>query len=213
MTSFVTALQRAMLGVAALVVLIAPLSAAEAAKILAFGDSLTAGYGLQPEQGFTAKLQAALAAAGESVEVINGGVSGETTAGALARIDWALDDHPDFAIVETGGNDALRGFDPKDTRANLDQLLAKFQAAHVKVLLCGMKAPRNWGPDYARDFETIYPDLAQKYTVPLYPFFLDGVALDPKLNQRDMIHPNAAGVDIIVARLLPAVRKLLEPGS
>jgi acyl-CoA thioesterase-1 len=186
---------------------------AMAAKLLAFGDSLTAGYGLPPDQGFTAKLQAALTAAGASVEVVNGGVSGETTAGALARIDWALDDHPDFAIVETGANDALRGFDPKDTRANLDQLLAKFQAAHVKVLLCGMKAPRNWGPDYARDFEVIYPDLAQKYGVPLYPFFLDGVALDPKLNQRDMLHPNAAGVDIIVARILPAIRKLLEPGS
>jgi acyl-CoA thioesterase-1 len=182
---------------------------ASAAKLLALGDSLTAGYGLPPEEGFTVKLQAALQADGRKVEVINAGVSGDTTAGGLARLDWALGDQPDFALVELGGNDVLRGLDPKETRGNLDQILARLQAAHVKILLCGMMALRNWGPDYTKEFESIYPDLAQKYGVALYPFFLDGVALDPKLNQHDLIHPNAEGVDIIVKRLLPAVETLV----
>jgi acyl-CoA thioesterase I len=186
---------------------------ADAAKLLALGDSLTAGYGLPSEQGFTARLQAALEAKGAKVEVINAGISGDTTAGGLARLDWALADHPDFALVELGANDALRGLDPKDTRGNLDHILARLQAAHVKVLLCGMKALRNWGPDYTSAFEAIYPDLAAKYAVPLYPFFLDGVALDPKLNQADMLHPNAAGVGIIVAGLLPMVERLVGPGG
>jgi acyl-CoA thioesterase-1 len=199
----------------ALFCLLLPIAApAEAAtKLLALGDSLTAGLGLPPEQGFTAKLQAALAADGHAVEVINGGISGDTTAGGLARLDWSLADHPDVALVELGANDALRGLDPAETRANLDQILARLQAAHVKVLLCGMKSLRNWGPDYTDKFEAIYPDLAKKYGVPLYPFFLDGVALDPALNQADMMHPNAQGVDVIVKRLLPAVEKLVGPGS
>jgi acyl-CoA thioesterase-1 len=185
-------------------------SPAAAAKLLALGDSLTAGLGLPPEQGFTARLQAALEADGTKIDIINAGVSGDTSAGGLARLDWALADHPDFAIVELGANDALRGLDPKETRANLDRILARLQAAHVKVLLCGMKALRNWGPDYAHDFEMIYPDLAAKYDAPLYPFFLAGVALDPKLNQPDMLHPNTAGVAIIVGQILPSVRKLIR---
>jgi acyl-CoA thioesterase-1 len=186
---------------------------ARAAKLLALGDSLTAGFGLPPEAGFTTKLEAALQADGRKIEVINAGVSGDTTAGGLARLDWALQDHPDFALVELGANDALRGLDPKATRSNLDKILARLQAAKVKVLLCGMMALRNWGPDYTKEFESIYPDLAQKFGVPLYPFFLEGVALDPKLNQPDMLHPNAEGVDIIVKRLLPMVETLVATGN
>jgi acyl-CoA thioesterase I len=182
---------------------------AEAAKLLALGDSLTAGFGLPPEQGFTARLQAALKAKGSDVEVINAGISGDTTAGGLARLDWSLADHPDFALVELGANDGLRGTDPKETASNLDQILARLQAAHVKVLLCGMKALHNWGPEYGQKFDAIYPELAMKYQVPLYPFFLDGVVLDPKLNQADMLHPNPAGVDIIVQRILPMVEALV----
>jgi acyl-CoA thioesterase I len=197
----------------AALLLVAAAPAVAAPKLLALGDSLTAGLGLAPEQGFTTRLQAALRADGHQIDVINAGISGDTTAGGLARLDWALADHPDFALVELGANDALRGIDPKETRANLDQILARLQAAHVKILLCGMLALDNWGPEYARDFEGIYPALAAKYAVPLYPFFLDGVALDPKLNQADMLHPNPAGVDIIVRRLLPAVEKLVGTGG
>ena len=186
-------------------------SPAEAAKLLALGDSLTAGFGLPPEQGFTAKLQVALKAKGSDVEVINGGISGDTTAGGLARLEWSLADHPDFALVELGANDGLRGTDPKETESNLDQILARLKSAHVKVLLCGMRALHNWGPEYGEKFDGIYPVLARKYDVPLYPFFLDGVVLDPKLNQADMLHPNAAGVDVIVGRLLPQVEKLIGP--
>ncbi len=186
---------------------------ADAAKLLALGDSLTAGFGLPENQGFTARLQAALDADGRKVEVINAGISGDTTAGGLARLDWSLADHPDFALVELGANDALRGTDPKETESNLDQILARLQAAHVKVLLCGMQALRNWGPDYDRNFDAIYPKLAKKYDVPLYPFFLEGAALDPKLNQQDMLHPNATGVDIIVKKLLPMVEALVGAGG
>ena len=192
-----------------LLVLFATAPTAHAAKLLALGDSLTAGFGLPPDQGFTAQLQAALKSADYKVEIINGGISGDTTAGGLARLDWALGDHPDFALVELGANDGLRGIDPKETRGNLDQILARLQAAHVKVLLCGMKALRNWGPEYDQAFDAIFPDLAKQYDVPLYPFFLEGVALDPKLNQQDMLHPNAAGVAVIVKGLLPMVEALV----
>jgi|SRR5580658_116098 acyl-CoA thioesterase-1 len=209
----VNAARRAALAVFCAALGLGTAAPAAAAKLLALGDSLTAGFGLPPEQGFTARLEAALGAKGAGIEVINAGISGDTTAGGLARLDWALADHPDFALVELGANDALRGFDPKETRANLDRILARLQAAHVKALLCGMKAPRNWGLDYTEAFEAIYPDLATKYGVPLYPFLLDGVALDRTLNQTDMLHPNAAGVDVIVARLLPSVEKLIGPGS
>jgi acyl-CoA thioesterase-1 len=186
---------------------------ADAPKLLALGDSLTAGFGLPPEQGFTTRLQVALRAAGHKVDIVNAGISGDTTAGGLARLDWALADHPDFALVELGANDALRGIDPKETRGNLDRILARLRAAHVKILLCGMIALRNWGPDYERDFNGLYADLARKYDVSLYPFFLDGVALDPRLNQADMLHPNAEGVDVIVRKLLPAVETLIGTGG
>ena len=187
---------------------------AQPVTILALGDSLTAGYGVAPEDAYPAKLEAALKAKGYDVRIINSGVSGDTSAGGLARLDWALADHPDYALVELGANDALRGVEPADTRANLDRILTGLDQAKVKVLLMGMLAPNNWGVDYARSFEKIYPDLATQHHVALYPFFLDGVALDPKLNQQDMLHPTAAGVDVLVARTLPAVEQLLGlPGT
>jgi acyl-CoA thioesterase-1 len=179
-------------------------------KILALGDSLTAGYGLPEADAFTTRLQAALAAHGIRATVINGGVSGDTTAGGLSRLDWALGDRPDLVILELGANDALRGIDPAAARANLDAMLAKLRDARVPVLLAGMLAPPNLGSDYAAAFNPIYPELAAKYGVPLYPFFLDGVARDPALNQPDGLHPNAAGVAVIVGRLLPVLIRTIE---
>jgi acyl-CoA thioesterase-1 len=179
-------------------------------RLLALGDSLTAGYGLAPAQGFEARLQAKLAESGLRVKIIDAGVSGDTSTGGLARLDDALKQKPDAALVELGANDALRGMDPKLTYANLDQILARLNAEHVRILLLGMRAPGNWGRDYATEFDAIYPRLAAKYQVPLYPFFLDGVALDPKLNQADLLHPNAEGVDVIVAHLAPFVIRLLS---
>jgi acyl-CoA thioesterase-1 len=189
-----------------------PASASNPPRILALGDSLTAGFGLPPDQGFTAQLAARLKAQGIAADIINGGVSGDTSAGGLARLDWVMGDHPDCVLVELGANDALRGIDPKSTYANLDQILAKLTASRVKVLLIGMRAPANWGAAYEQEFDAIYPKLAVKYGVMLYPFFLDGVALDPKLNQGDGLHPNAQGVAVIVARLEPYVARLLARG-
>ena len=188
---------------------------AEAAtrKLLAFGDSLSAGYGLPADQGFVPKLQKALRAKGYDVEVINGGVSGDTSAGGVGRLDWTLADKPDAAIVELGANDALRGLDPAALADNLRKILDRFHQRGVPVLLAGMRAPSNWGPDYRRLFDAVYPALAQTEKVPLYPFFLDGVALDPKYTQPDGLHPNAAGVDVIVACILPSVEALLGPSN
>ncbi|MBL8664287.1 MAG: arylesterase [Candidatus Odyssella sp.] len=177
--------------------------------ILAFGDSLVAGFGLGSRDGFTAKLEAALRAKGVNARVVNAGLSGDTSAGGLARLDWALEPKPDFAIVELGANDGLRGLDPAQTRANLDAILAKLKAKGVPALFAGMYAPPNMGPDYGRAFNALYPDLAKKHGVLFYPFFLDGVAADASLNQPDGIHPNAKGVDVIVARILPHVLKLI----
>jgi acyl-CoA thioesterase-1 len=178
-------------------------------RILAFGDSLTAGYGVAPTQAFPVQLQARLRADGYDVVVDNGGVSGDTTADGLARLDWSLSDHPDVALVELGANDMLRGLDPKQAAANLDAILARLAAAKVKVLLLGMRSVTNWGADYQHSFDAIYPALAKKYDVPLYPFFLDGVALDPALNQGDGLHPKPAGVAVIVGRVAPLVEHLL----
>lgn len=182
-------------------------------RILAFGDSLTAGYGLAPEDAFPVKLQARLKADGFDAVVLNGGFSGDTTAGGLSRIKWSLKDRPQYAIVELGANDALRGIAPAAAEGNLDKILTRFRAAHVKVLLAGMRAPANWGRQYQTQFDAIYPHLAAKYDVPLYPFFLDGVALDPSLNQGDGLHPTARGVDVIVARIAPAVERLIGPSK
>jgi acyl-CoA thioesterase I len=194
----------------ALLALLFGLAAAPAAPhILALGDSLTAGFGLAPAEAFPARLEARLAADGIVVHVTNGGVSGDTSAGGLARLDWALADRPDLVLVELGANDALRGIDPKLTYANLDKILGRLKASGAKVLLLGMRAPPNWGSDYRTEFDAIYPALAQKYHVPLYPFFLDGVAMDPALNQSDGLHPNAQGVDRIAKRIAPYVERLL----
>lgn len=177
--------------------------------ILALGDSLTAGYGLANHEGFTAKLEAALKAKGIAARVINAGLSGDTAAGGLARLDWALEPKPDFAIVELGANDGMRGLDPQETRASLDAILTKLKAKGVPALLAGMYAPPNMGPDFIKTFNGIYPELAAKHGVPLYPFFLDGVAAQPELNLPDGIHPNAKGIDVIVTRILPSVLKLI----
>jgi acyl-CoA thioesterase-1 len=201
---------RAIVAAFGLAILLITHSAAAAPRILAFGDSLTAGLGLSPEQAFPARLQARLAADGIDVEVLNGGVSGDTTADGVARLDWALADHPDIVLVELGANDALRGIDPKFSYANLDKILARLKASGVQVMLLGMAAPANWGRDYQQAFAAIYPALASKYQVPLYPFFLDGVALDASLNQRDGLHPNARGADLIAEKVAPYVARLLK---
>jgi acyl-CoA thioesterase-1 len=185
-------------------------AAAEKPRILAFGDSLTAGHGLSADQALPVRLAARLRAEGIDATIVNGGVSGDTTAGGLARLDWALADKPDIVILELGANDALRGLDPKAAYDNLDQMLAKLKAAKVRVLLVGMLAPTNWGPDYKREFDAIYPKLAEKYGVPLDPFILDGVAMDRELNQPDMLHPNEKGVEVIAARMAPYVKRLIE---
>ncbi len=178
--------------------------------IVALGDSLTAGYGLPPEQGFPVRLAAYLATHGTPVTIDNAGVSGDTTAGGRARLDWALADKPQFAILELGANDALRGMDPKEAEANLDAILSTLEARGIKVLLAGMLAPPNLGRDYGAAFAGIYPRLAAKHHALLYPFFLDGVAGNPTLIQADGMHPNAEGVDIIVTRIAPYVEKLLH---
>jgi len=178
-------------------------------KILAFGTSLTQGLGLPPGTEYTTVLQEKLKAAGVDAKIVNAGVSGDTSADGLSRIDWSLADRPQAAIVEMGSNDALRGLSPAQTEKNLSVILAKLKAAHIAVLLCGMHAPRNLGPEYAAQFDAIYPRLAKQYGVLFYPFILDGVALNPKLNQADGIHPNPAGVKIIVSRILPYVQQLI----
>lgn len=178
-------------------------------KIVVLGDSLSAGFGLPVQSAFPTKLSQALAAKGLAVDVVNAGVSGDTASGGLGRLDWSVPDGTDAVIVELGANDALRGIDPAITKKALEDILAKLTARHIVVLLAGMEAPRNMGPDYVRAFDAIYPALASTHPVVFYPFFLDGVATDPKLNQKDGMHPNAAGVDIIVARILPQVEKLI----
>lgn len=191
-------------------------AADDAAVILGFGDSLMAGYGLAQGESFPAQLEARLrAATGREVRVINAGVSGDTSAGGRARLAWSLGEAPDnrtpdLAIVELGANDALRGIDPGLTRANLAAILEGFAARDIPVLLAGMLAPPNMGADYAEAFNPIYPELAREHDVAgFYPFFLDGVAGDPALNQDDGIHPTAEGVAIMVERMLPHILGLL----
>ena len=181
--------------------------------ILDFGDSLTAGYGLAPEQAFPARLAAALHREGIEARIVNGGVSGDTTAGGLARLDWALADKPDLVILALGANDALRGIDPAAVRDNLDKMIQKIEAGGAKLLLLGMVAPPNWGEEYKRAFDRIFPELARAYHVPLYPFFLEGVAMKPELNQPDGIHPNERGVAVLVDRIAPVVARLVAGAS
>jgi acyl-CoA thioesterase-1 len=185
-------------------------AAAKPIKIVAIGTSLTQGYNLPPGTEFTAVLQAQLKAKGHDIVVVNAGVSGDTTAGGLARLDWALSADTAGAIVEFGSNDALRGLSVAETRKNLDQLLVKLKARRVAVLFAGMKSPRNLGPEYVGAFDAIYPELAKQHGVLFYPFFLEGVAANLKLNQADGIHPNAAGTKVIVKGMLPYVEKLLS---
>ena len=178
--------------------------------IAAFGDSLTAGYGLPDADAFPVRLESALRKAGKRVRVINAGVSGDTTAGGRARLGWVLADKPDAVIVELGANDAMRGIDPAETFRNLAAILQVLKRRGIRVLLAGMLAPPNLGDRYTEAFNAIYPELASAYDVPLYPFFLDGVAAIPALNQPDGIHPTAEGVERIVKGILPYVVRVVE---
>ena len=187
-------------------------AAAAPLRIAVLGDSLSAGYGLTAEEAFPAQLQKALGARGCAVTIDNAGVSGDTTAGGRARLDWVLAGHPQLVIVELGGNDALRGLPPEEAAGNLAAILERLRAQGITALLAGMKAPRNLGREYYNKFDALYPRLARRYNVPLYPFFLAGVAGRPELNQTDGIHPNARGVAEIVRRILPLVVRTLGPG-
>jgi len=183
--------------------------AAGPTRIVALGDSLTAGYGLPEKDGFVPRLQAALTQNGIAADIANAGVSGDTAADGLARLDWSVPQGTAAVIVELGANDMLRGIAPEVTRAALDSILRRLTQRHIAVLLCGMRAAPNLGADYGAAFARIYPELAARYGVLLYPFFLDGVAADLKLTQPDGMHPNAEGVDVIVERILPKVQELI----
>ncbi|AHB47318.1 hydrolase GDSL [Hyphomicrobium nitrativorans NL23] len=179
-------------------------------RIVAFGDSLTAGYQLKQDQAFPIQLAAALKAKGHAVDVVNAGVSGDTTAAGLARFDWAVPDDTEAVILALGANDALRGIDPDVARHNLDQILTKLRERNIDVLIAGMPPPKNWGKDYEDRFGAMYADLAETHGALLYPFFLDGVALDPKLNLADGMHPTGEGIGIIVEKILPDVEELIR---
>lgn len=178
-------------------------------RILVLGDSLTAGYGLPLDQAFPAQLEAVLGQRGHSIKVINAGISGDTSAGGAARLAWSLSDQPDIIIIELGANDALRGLSPQQTEANLTAIIEQVKQKNIVALLTGMKAPRNLGASYYNSFDRLYPALAKQFTVAFYPFFLEGVAGVPDLNQSDGIHPNPAGVKVIVKGILPLVEGLL----
>lgn len=179
-------------------------------KILVLGDSLTAGYGLADKDAFPAQLERALLAAGQNVSVINAGVSGDTAAGGLARLDWALSDRPQIVIVELGANDALRGLPPEQTRKNIEEIIIRLQKAEIAVLLTGMRSPRNFGFNHYNKFDRLFPELAEQYEVAFYPFFLEGVATKRRYNQSDGMHPNPEGVKVIVQGILPTVEQLLN---
>jgi acyl-CoA thioesterase I len=179
-------------------------------KIVALGDSLTAGLGLPANAAFPARLERALGQKGVATEVVNAGVSGDTTADGLSRLEWSVPDDSDAVILELGANDALRGLGPAQTRANLDAILKRLTARRLPVLLAGMRAPPNMGAEYTKAFDAIYPDLADAYGAVFYPFFLEGVAAERGLNQGDGLHPTAAGVDVIVAKILPQVEELVR---
>ncbi|HEY6631631.1 MAG TPA: arylesterase [Rhizobiaceae bacterium] len=182
---------------------------AEPIKIVGFGDSLMAGYGLDAGQGFPQKLEKALRDKGHDVVIANAGVSGDTTSGGLSRLDWSVPDDTQIVILELGANDMLRGIAPAITEKNLDAMISRLKERNIAVLLAGMRAAPNLGPDYQAAFDAIYPRLAEKHAVPLYPFFLDGVAADRAYLLEDGMHPNAVGIDRMVERILPTVEKLL----
>ena len=184
-------------------------SEAKPIKIVVLGDSLSAGLGLSASSAFPARLQKSLEIKGITVDIISAGVSGDTSSGGRDRLDWSVPEGTEAVIVELGANDALRGTDPKVTRAALSDILTRLKARKIAVLLCGMLAPPNYGSDYSARFNAIYPDLAKSFGVPLYPFFLEGVAADARLNQADGLHPTADGVDVIVKNILPTVEAFL----
>ena len=186
---------------------------AQTIHILAFGDSLTAGLGLEPQEAFPARLEAALKARGHDIVITNAGVSGDTSTAGAERLDWSLVPEIDGVIVELGSNDALRGIDPQETEKALDRILTALDERKLPALLAGMLAPRNLGADYGKKFDAIFPRLAAKHGVLFYPFFLDGVAAEPALNQPDGLHPNSKGVDMIVSRILPITEDLLKQAS
>ncbi|MCH4548116.1 arylesterase [Rhizobium sp. WYCCWR 11279] len=179
-------------------------------NLVGFGDSLMAGYQLPPGDGFPEKLQAALKAKGLDVTIANAGVSGDTTTGGLARIDWSVPDGTDGVILELGANDALRGIPPEESEKNLDQMITRLKERGIAVLLVGIIAPPNMGADYAARFNPIYQKLSEKHGLPLYAFFLDGVALEAGLKLEDGMHPNAKGVDVMVEKMEPAVTNFVE---
>jgi acyl-CoA thioesterase-1 len=199
-----------MAGIALVMMSASPVLSQTPLKLAILGDSLTAGYGLPASAAFPVRLEKALREKGLKVEVLNAGVSGDTASGGRDRLDWSIPDGTEAVIVELGANDALRGLDPAVTRAALEEIIKKLQARKIAVMLAGMYAPRNYGAEYAAKFDPIYPELAKAFDVPLYPFFLDGVAAEAKLNQPDGLHPTAEGIDIIVARILPAVEQFLR---
>jgi acyl-CoA thioesterase I len=178
-------------------------------KIVALGDSLTAGFGLRPAAAFPARLQAALAAKGIMAEIVNAGASGDTASGGLSRLDWSVPEGTEAVILELGANDALRGSDPNVTRQALDAILRRLKERRIEVLFAGMRAPRNMGADYVAAFDRIFPELAAAHDVMFYPFFLEGVARESTLNQQDGIHPTVRGIDIIVERILPKAEELI----
>ncbi len=185
----------------------------EAVRLLVLGDSLSAGYGLPIEQSFPAQLERRLRTLGREATVINAGVSGDTSAGGLARLDWALADKPDYVLIELGANDGLRGLDPKALYANLDAMIERLRRAGKKAMLAGMLAPPNMGPAYEAEFNNVYPAIARKHGLVLYPFFLDGVAANPALNQPDGLHPTAEGIAVMVDRIMPYVLRWLDNGK
>jgi acyl-CoA thioesterase-1 len=179
-------------------------------RIVALGDSLTAGFNLPQREAFPAQLERALRARGHNVEVLNAGVSGDTIAGGLARLDWAVPENAEAVIVELGANDALRALDPGQARANLEKIVKRLTGRGLEVLLAGMAAPRNLGQEYTRAYDLIFPDLAKKYDLVYYPFFLKGVAFEPELSLSDGLHPNGKGVARIVEGILPRAEELIE---
>jgi acyl-CoA thioesterase I len=182
---------------------------AKPVKMVVLGDSLSAGLGLSGSAAFPVRLQKALDSKGIAVDMINAGVSGDTSSGGRDRLDWSVPEGTEAVILELGANDALRGIDPAVTRAALTDILTRLKARGIAVLLCGMVAPPNYGSDYSARFNAIYPELAKSFAVPLYPFFLEGVAADARLNQADGLHPTAEGVDVIVKNMLPTVQAFL----
>jgi len=187
-----------------------PAKAQTPIKLAVLGDSLSAGYGLPASAAFPAKLERVLREKGLKVDILNAGVSGDTSSAGRDRLDWSIPEGTEAVIVELGANDALRGLDPAVTRAALEDIIKQLRARKIAVMLVGMLAPRNYGPEYAAKFDPIYPDLAKAYDLPLYPFFLDGVAAEAKLNQSDGMHPTAEGIDVIVGRILPQVEAFLN---